>query len=261
MFAILALIRGQRDRQAIQTDIGACAELRFCSRAADLRAEAHRLKPTILISELADQDGIPTSQTLKALHRQSSWLPIYLYIPFAIVDVREAMDLLKHGVVAGVVFRGIDHPGKGLHSLLARAQLDGETAQLLKAVTSLIPSTAVPLAAACAAASAHAGHIDEVAAALATSPRTLQWQLQRERLPTPQRLLGWCRLLRAVLRLERTNAPLKSIAESLGYSSAAALTHHLKRHAGMTPAMARRDGFRTAHLRLAREILLGKRPR
>lgn len=261
MDTVLALVRSEADRKAFQSGLAKCATIRFCTRREELRAEAAGVTPALLISELRDHDGQSVQPTLWSLHRRRPWLPIYLYIPLATADVQEAFALVRSGIAAGAVFRGADHPGRALRELLTRAQLEGETARLLRAVTSLMPPAVVPIASVCVVESTRAAYLADLASLLDMSPRTVEWQLQRAGLPTPQRLLSWCRLLRAASRLGQKGTSLKSVAAGLHYTSSGALAQHLKRHANVTPAMVRHDGFRLLHTMFAAEVLLGRRPK
>ena len=144
MNTVLALIRGERDRDMIRKGLADSVTLRFCSRRAELLTETALAKPSLVISELVDRDRTSVEATLKSLRHRDPWLPIYLYIPWAIAEVRETMALLKGGIAAGAVFRGLDDPAKAISQILVDAQLAGETACLLRTVAPLMPPAESP---------------------------------------------------------------------------------------------------------------------
>lgn len=74
--------------------------------------------------------------------------------------------------------------------------------------------------------------------------RTLDNQLRRAHLPTAERILGWCRVLHAAWRLDRSSDSVEHAAIDLGHASASALRNYYRRYAALSPTEARaRGGF------------------
>lgn len=74
--------------------------------------------------------------------------------------------------------------------------------------------------------------------------RTLDSRLRRAGLPTAERILGWCRVLHAAWRLDRSDDSIERIALTGGLTSASALRNYYRRYTGLSPTEARaRGGF------------------
>jgi AraC-like DNA-binding protein len=241
MDVVLMLVRNEADRRLIRAGESEIA-VQPCEYAAELARRGEDPSVIAVLSELSDRAGAATASTLAALHARRPWLPITLYLALAPDDVRQGTDLVCQGVASGIIFRGIDDVRNGLRQLAARARAMAETARVVEALAPLLAPAAERVLAVCAVESAQPLTVERVAAMLDVSPRTLAWQLHRCALPTPQRLIGWCRLLRVALRLERPHTTTKDVAASLGYPSARALAMHLRRHTALTPAKLRAAG-------------------
>ena len=77
--------------------------------------------------------------------------------------------------------------------------------------------------------------------------RTIEAWFAAERLPTPCRCIGWCRVLRAIWLLERANLPLKTTAALLGFASPATLGATISRYLGdCYRELSRQGAFDTA---------------
>lgn len=112
----------------------------------------------------------------------------------------------------------------------------------------------------------HAGPgitVENFAAALGHSPRSLARLLRESGLPPANRLLLWGRLLLAGAYLSRDDRTVEETAFNLGYSTATALTRAMKRETGKTPSEVARQGgmaFVQAHL-FPRGRTMRRRPR
>jgi D-alanyl-D-alanine carboxypeptidase/D-alanyl-D-alanine-endopeptidase (penicillin-binding protein 4) len=100
----------------------------------------------------------------------------------------------------------------------------------------------------------HAGRrppVQELAAAMGTTPAAFAAELRREGLPPPSRILLWGRLLLAGALLDRDRTTVEQTAYQVGYSGASALARALKREVGRTPVeIAARGGMEEVHRRL-----------
>src|SRR5690606_34858730 len=94
--------------------------------------------------------------------------------------------------------------------------------------------------------------VAEVARRLNKSPRALERQAARAGLPPIRRVLAWCRLLRAMHRLDRREARAKTVASELGYPSASSLAQQFQRYTGLTMSSLRAGGGFPALVALVR---------
>jgi AraC-like DNA-binding protein len=86
--------------------------------------------------------------------------------------------------------------------------------------------------------------VEELADEFGVNRRTLHNRLRAAGLPTPERVIGWTRLLLAAALLETSNGSVASIAGRLGFSSESALRGMLVRYARLTtPELRRGDGL------------------
>jgi AraC-like DNA-binding protein len=95
-------------------------------------------------------------------------------------------------------------------------------------------------------AAVHCAHeplpVGRLAHSLGLTERSLRRLCTRERLPSPQWIVGWARLLVAGYHLEEPGRSLASAARTLGYPSATALANHMRRYTGEPPASLRAFG-------------------
>jgi AraC-like DNA-binding protein len=214
--------------------------------------------PAVLLAELTDADGAASARALMAFHQQAPSVPVCLYIPWEMVAVRQAVRLAIDGVVTDVMIAGSDDLSRRLGAVLRQAHARNETAALRRVWRPWTPPEARRVVAACISASERPVSVAEVAHQSNWSIRTLERQLAQVGLPPAQRILGWCRLLRAAYRLDRRGATAKVVAAELGYSSAHALTQHLHHHAGLTITGLRSSGGFAALAACARSELVTK---
>lgn len=86
--------------------------------------------------------------------------------------------------------------------------------------------------------------VAQAARALQVHRKTLFWWCSEARLPAPQQLLGWCRLLAAGALLEDEGRRVDHIALDLNFPSGTALRNQLVRYLGMSPSDLRARGPR-----------------
>jgi len=97
--------------------------------------------------------------------------------------------------------------------------------------------------------------VEQMALALCVHRRTLVNRLRAARLPGPQELAGWCRLLLAARLLEDAGRSTERVAFAVGYSSANALRNTLRRYTSLTPRQVRESGGLDCVLSAFRERL------
>lgn len=252
---LLALLVRQRDREAVRAALPDCVAVDFVARAADLARLGSQGEPTAVLAELVDAERVSSVRALTAFHTRASAVPVCAYIPLTVGAVQEVVRLTMRGVVTDVIIAPDTDLRVHLRSLLGSAHAQGEIAAVEHVWRRWATADVRDIVDACIAMSSGAVSVSDAARKLNRSVRTLERQIAQAGLPSAQRILGWCRLLRAAYRLERPEATVKIVAASLGYPSPHAFAQHLQRHATLTLAELRADGFRGLAAHVQAELL------
>ncbi|MBX6331637.1 MAG: helix-turn-helix transcriptional regulator [Gemmatimonadaceae bacterium] len=236
---LLAVIRHGPDRRAIAAATGPDVRVIFCDDIADIPRQVVVRQPAAVLMELPDGTDEARLAAIVDLHRRLPSLPLCLYVAYTAADVRIAAHLACRGVVSGVVVRRVDPLAVAIREFLHRVTTSHDELEVLRVLAAYIPPTLGRFFVACANASGGPASIEDIARTAGLSLRTIEWHLQLHGLPTPQRVFGWCRVLRVARRLARSEASVKQVAAEFGYPSAIALARHLKRQTGLTPKAVR----------------------
>lgn len=124
--------------------------------------------------------------------------------------LRQGPSNLSYEVVDYVQWRGLE--------------LDQETRRLIRRTVEL---------------SAELRTLKALARGLYLSRRALGRRFKRRKLPVPSHWLQFCRLLRAVIRLQNSRSSLFGVACSLGYADGFTLSNQMERLVGVRPSLAR----------------------
>lgn len=251
---LLALLVHERDRQAVRAAVPG-VRVHFAERAADLSQPWPEGEPAAVLAELADAAGVSSVHALVALRRRARTVPVCAYIPFTRDAVRQVVRLAARGVVTDVIIAPDADLRVQLRHLLDSAHVRGELAALRHVWLRWAAADVRDIVDACIAVSGTSASVGDVARRLNRSVRTLERQVSQAGLPSAQRILGWCRLLRAAHRLDRPGSTVKAVAASLGYPSPHAFALHVRRHAALTLAELRADGFRGLAAHIQGELL------
>ncbi|MES2522563.1 MAG: AraC family transcriptional regulator [Gemmatimonadota bacterium] len=129
-----------------------------------------------------------------------------------------------------------------LLAALTRAHADGVLASLWRTANLSLPDPLVTVMRR-ALRSAHAPFTAGSLAELTKMhERSLRKYCTRHRLPSPQILVGWARLLLAAYYLDERGRTLKAIAELLGYPTPGALRKQVRRYTNRSTTELRREG-------------------
>jgi AraC-like DNA-binding protein len=233
MEQLLAFLTRERDRQAVRDALAGKVDVHFVGQAAELHRPRPDGAPAGVLAELLDAERSSLERALEALQRLAPAVPIWLYIAPQASTVREAVRLTTRGLVADVISTG-ENLGVRLLELLRRSHTWSEVAALRSVWEEAWTPDTRDIMAACIAASSGAATVEDVAHRVNKSPRALERQVSRAGLPPARRIISWCRLLRAMYRLEQAETNVKTVAEELGFRSAHAMVKHLHRHTGLT---------------------------
>jgi AraC-like DNA-binding protein len=144
-----------------------------------------------------------------------------------------AVRLAARGLVADVITTGEDL-GSRLRALLKSARVWSEGEALRKVWDEWAGPETRAIVGACIDASAGAATPRDVARQLDKSLRTLSRELSTQGLPSMARIIAFCRLLRAMYRLDHRDIKVKAVASELGYKYPSALSHQLHWFTGLS---------------------------
>jgi AraC-like DNA-binding protein len=212
----------------------------WCDDLDDLVVRAGARAALAVVVDVVDRNGTPTAAAAAAIRRQRPELPIIVWCS------RDAAAIpLTHLVaagVSGVIFREESDLEQRLLGSLTRAS-DVAFQQLTdQALYRRVPEALVPVVRYLLDHAPAMPSLDVTARAVGLTPRALGTQLRRAGLPPVGAILTWGRALVAAYRLERTTEPTVTIARSLGFPSAAALSRLLKRCSNETAVALREPG-------------------
>jgi transcriptional regulator GlxA family with amidase domain len=98
--------------------------------------------------------------------------------------------------------------------------------------------------------------VEQLARMLGVHKRALQYRESRAGLPSPRRIMAWCRALHAAELLERTGLSRSMIAAATGYCSADAMRKSLHRLGLAGRLLRRKGGLDHAAMALLEELRL-----
>jgi len=184
--------------------------------------------------------GEMSLEPLRQLKRRFPRLPIVAYVTASVERARDLFDAGRSGVDALVVADRDDEPLQ-LAAILEQAEARSVAGRLREALAHVRPS--VRDAVLVAVTRSHERLTTEgLAQAISTSRRVLANQLVRARLPSPQRLITWGRLIVAAHLLEDVHRSADSVALALHFPSGSAFRNTCQRYLGARPSELRRRG-------------------
>ena len=252
---LVAFLTHEHGCQAVRDALSGDAVVRFAERAEELRRSIAENPPEAALVELVASEGDPTERALEIVKRLTPAVPVCAYIPLSPNEVREAVLLAGRGLVADVITIGEDLRAR-LKELLLRSHERSETAAVIDVWYDRVRPEAYQIVQACIEASGTAVTVTEVARRLNKSLRALERKAARAGLPPVRRVVKWCRLLRAMYRLDRRGASVKTVASELGYPSASSLAQQLQRYTGLTMSSLRAGGGFPALMAIVRTELV-----
>ena len=231
---LVALVLGSDERRRLCDAVRNRADVRFVERLDELLTTLRTEEQPILalLVEPRDRDDRQVAGAVRSLRQRLPTLPIIGYCRIG----HEHSASIRELAVAGVhelVFRGVDDSGVMLRSVLSSAAhttvADAMSAELLL----LVPVPLHPFIQLCLKSPQHAHSVGGVAGALGVNRKTLVNYCARANLPSPGKLLSWCRLLLAAHYLATTTRTVERIALQLDFASDTALRNMIKRYTGL----------------------------
>jgi hypothetical protein len=234
--------------------------VQFAAELKELHPPWAGATPIAVLAELEDGHERELEHALRILQRASPDAPVWVYAPLDRASVRQAVRLAAHGLIVDVITT-LDDLQTGSRALLRDARAWSEGEALWRVWKPWVVPETREVVAACIEASTHNAAIRHLARAMNMSTRSLSRQLTQLELPTAQRMLALCRLLRVMHRIDKRVAGVKAIASELGYPSAAALRLQLTYVTGLHFSHMKPGSRFTALAEHVREEMSGLRAR
>jgi AraC-like DNA-binding protein len=238
---VAALVMSREGLARLRDGLRAVAPLRPVLTCRDLVAAVHGGLVGGAVVELRDAEGTPVAPTVRRLREGFPLVPILAYVSLERTDGRDLLEIANAGVSALIV-RGMDDVGVALRGALASAQDDATARRAMAELAPAIPEPARVVVEYCLAHARQGPTVADIARALGMHRKTLCSRLVRAGLPSPQGVIGWCRLIHAAHMMEDVSRPLEHIALQLNFSSAASLRNMLARYTGLRPCEVRQNG-------------------
>ena len=240
---VVALVLGPEERRRVGDAVRSRAVVRFVDRLDELLLTLRTEEQPILalLVEPKDRDDRQVAGAVRSLRQRLPTLPIIGYCRIG----HEHSAAIRELAVAGVhelVFRGVDDSGVMLRSVLGSAAHATVAEVVLAELLPLIPAPLHPFIRFSVTSPQHAHSVGGVAGALGINRKTLVNYCARANLPSPGRLLSWCRLLLAAQYLATTTRTVERIALQLDFASDTALRNMIKRYTGMRAQELRHRG-------------------
>jgi AraC-like DNA-binding protein len=252
---VVALVLGSEERRRLCDAVRNRADIRFVERLDEMLSTLRTEEQPILalLVEPRDRDERQVAGAVRSLRQRLPTLPIIGYCRIGHEHSASIRELALAGVHE-LVFRGVDDTGVLLRSVLSSAAHATVADAMLAELLPLIPAPLHPFIQFCLKSPQHAHSVGGVAGALGINRKTLVNYCARAELPSPGKLLSWCRQLLAAHYLATTTRTVERIALQLDFASDTALRNMIKRYTGMRAQDLRhQDGASVvlAHLRQA----------
>ena len=139
---------------------------------------------------------------------------------------------------------------KDFLAALSRCHADGVAVRLWRLTNPVLPEPMIPLLKAALRLAHEPISTTRLAATAGMHERTLRKYCEHAKLPSPQWIIGWARLLIAAFYLEEPGRTIGNVAELLEYPSPSALRNQIRRYTGASPSAIRAHSMTTSLCRL-----------
>lgn len=239
---VAALVLGREGMARLSDGLRSVAAVRPVATCRALLALVQDGAVAAAVAELRDVDGTATAPTIKRLRDGFPLVPVLAYVSLDRADGRDLLDVV-HAGVSGLIVRGIDDVGVALRAAVAAAQDDATARRAMAELSGAVAAgPARDVVEYCLTHARQGPSVADVARALGLHRKTLCARLSRAGLPSPQAMIGWCRLVHAARLMEDVQRPLEHVALQLNFSSAASLRNMLARYTGLRPREVRENG-------------------
>jgi AraC-like DNA-binding protein len=217
---------------------------------------------TVVVADTTGLDVTALGASLDAARRQTSVLLVVLVPPSTPAQLHATLaNASRVRSMESVAVDWLDV--KPLtRAALRRADALLCAEQVLDAIRDGVPDWLLQFVEFCAGRSGTGWNVTSMVEHAGLKRRTLDSRLRRAGLPTAESILGWCRVLRAAWRLDRSGDSVERVALAIGLTSASALRNFYRRYAGLSPTAARTSGgfaflldeFRAEFMTMRRQV-------
>jgi AraC-like DNA-binding protein len=241
--SVIAAVRDQEWRSHVRSRLGRETQLRFVDDILELPVSATTLRPDIALWHVEGTFAMdePYALTVRQLRQIAPDMTIVAYCE---VSRAIAPALLSAGRIGvdRVLIRGFDDLLCGVRDLIDSSHADREVRELLIRIGRLPDSAALVFSHCLRRARIGPFTVQQLADDLNVDRKTLRNWVRRAGLPTPERLIGWSRVLAAARLLKGSRRTVGVVAELLGFASGSDLRRMLARYTGYTPSDVRVQG-------------------
>lgn len=229
---VAALVSDQVGRSRLRRAVETFAPLRFCNSPENLLELVRVERPGYVIVEPWDAIGRSTAPLISALRREARDVRILAYCRLEPDDGHELPALGRAGVDA-VFFRDMDDVGPTVVDLLENHDDSDLAIKVSSRILSIAPPSARAIVLHCVRHANESLTVEALAHAFGTTPRALVRRLAQVRLPPPNTIIMWCRLLRAGAALIEPGATTRNVALAHGFGTPSNLRRALRHHTGL----------------------------
>lgn len=237
---VVALVREIGDQARLRGALRGTGELQSCQTANEvLTTLADRTAVAVVVAAYGPtvSEGIGLTRVMRARHPN---IPVLVYYDAQHTNPRELLAFFQAGA-AEIVQTGSDDLRRVFASVLASAGHRVKARQMLDQLNPLLEAQARPLFEYLLEHGDSPLSIEQAASSVGLARRTLEKRLASLGYPSPETLIGWCRLLLAAHLLEDQARTFDEVALQLSFPSGMALRSMLKRYTGVSGRAARED--------------------
>ncbi|MEP6764081.1 MAG: AraC family transcriptional regulator [Gemmatimonadaceae bacterium] len=183
---------------------------------------------------------------LRKLHPHVS--AVAIYVPSE-SSYKGALQLGAAGITEIVTTQPV-FDEKDFLAALSHCHADGVAVRIWRLTNPELPDALVPLLKAALRLAHEPVSTTRLASAAGMHERTLRKYCEHEKLPSPQWIIGWARLLIAAFYLEEPGRTIGNVADILDYPSASALRNQIRRYTNAPPSAVRGQSMATSFCRL-----------
>jgi DNA-binding CsgD family transcriptional regulator len=230
--SIVVLLEHEHQRRVVRDALAGQVEVHFAEGPRDVHPPWRHEVPIAVLVELHAERERRMERALGILRREAPDIPRWAYTELELRSINVVVRLVALGLVADVITTAEDL-GSRLRALLKNARAWSESEALRRAWDEWVgPETRV-IVEACIDASVGAATPRDVEWQLDRTIRSLNRELSSDGLPPLAHIVAFCRMLRAMYRLDHRNIKVKAIASELGYRYTYSLSHQVHRFTGL----------------------------
>jgi AraC-like DNA-binding protein len=235
---VVAFVRDPLDRLRLTAALRGSGTLWSCDSADAVLAALQGEQATIAIITTYEGRHAEALALAHRIQRRFPLVAILVYYDPRVTASRQLIEFVDAGIV-DIVQRDLDDHPRLFGHILRNVTRKVAARRLKAAVLPRVPAGAQPLLDYLLEHADGPLRVDEVAAALGISRRTLYRRLEALAYPPAEAMIGWCRLLVAAHLLEDQRRSFDSVAGSLRFPSGMALRSLFRRYVGVTGGVAR----------------------